>query len=183
MTDSTRFIRAICGSVAVVGCAVIGVTVLSATYSGGISVVSISQAEAKQNFSSLGGQCKIGGINLNLKGLAIDRATDRASARQCICPSRKAYERLLRKYPNAASLNCIVDEGQQITNFNQTSTTTSTSSTSGPGNPGNHKPVGNAGEGPPGGREANFGCCGPGTTTDHTGATGPTGGDQGASDN
>jgi hypothetical protein len=68
------------------------------------------------------------------------------------------------------------------TNGSTTNGSTTSTSSSALGNPGNHKLVGRATEGPPKGtRNGHFGCCGPGNTTDNTGATGPTGGDKGAS--
>jgi len=183
MAESRRLLSAIIGSATIVGAAILGVAVLSETYTGGMNVVGTSLAASKSNFTALGGQCKVSGLNGNVKGLAIEQGT----GQNCICPSRKAYESLLRNYPEASLLNCSL-KTDQITNFNQpSSSTTNGSTTNGstsgtlPGNPGNHKPVGNATEGPPGGNEAHFGCCGPGTTTDSTGATGPTGGDKGAS--
>jgi hypothetical protein len=130
-----------------------------------------------------------------VKGLAIEDGSSK-----CICPSQAAYERLLRTNPDVL---CNISNTQnKVQNFNQPSGTTSTTNggtstttnggttttTSGVafGNPGNHKLVGRATEGPPKGtRNSHFGCCGgptgTGTTTDNTGATGPTGGDKGAS--
>jgi hypothetical protein len=120
MAESRRFLRAAFSSMVIVGCAALGVAVMSDTYAG-------------NNFSgAFRGQCKIvNGANGLVKGLAIEKG---AAKGLCVCPSQASYQNYRRRYPGEASENCIIQNPQnRITNFNQPSTGPGTATGPGPG--------------------------------------------------
>src|ERR687897_193863 len=100
MAESHRLIRAALGSVAILGSAVLGVTVMTGTYAANYN---------KQ-------QCKV--VNGSVQALAIQEAGSVA----CVCPSAASLEVLEEKQrrPGSASTeDCYIQTPQKEVNFNQ----------------------------------------------------------------
>jgi hypothetical protein len=126
MADSSRVFRAAFGSIAILGSAVLGVTVMTSTY-------------AANNFNKA--QCKVVKGKNGAYGLAIEQDS---AANSCVCPPSSANQRRLRRIVGAnGEVICVNRNTQQITNFNQPP---------GAGEPGGGDPGGgDPGGGDPGG--------------------------------
>jgi hypothetical protein len=103
MAESRKFVRAVFGSVAILGSAVLSVSVMTDTF---------AASKYKTNFNKQ--QCKVVTSNGSTKGLAVIGSTENA----CYCIS-KSGRRILRPLTAAGVRElCVPLTPQQITNLN-----------------------------------------------------------------
>ena len=105
MANSIKLIRAAFGSVAIIGSAVLGVSVMTDTFAA-------SKAIYKTNFNKQ--QCKVVSSDSSTKGLAVVGSTQNA----CYCISKDG-RRILR--PPTAAAAAEVCNPEKTVNFNQLS--------------------------------------------------------------
>jgi uncharacterized membrane protein YgcG len=108
MAEYNTLVGAVCGSVAILGSAALGVTIMTNTYA------------AQTNFNKQ--QCKmvdrsVKAVNRSVKALAIKEA----SSVSCVCPSASSdsvLDKTLRPSGAASTDDCYIQTPQKVTNFN-----------------------------------------------------------------
>jgi hypothetical protein len=106
MAESSKLIRAVFGSVAILGSAVLGISVMSDTF---------AASKYKTNFNKQ--QCKVVASNGSTQGLAVIGSTKNA----CTCISKSGRRILLPPTPAGVRELCAPLTPQQVRTFSQPS--------------------------------------------------------------